>query len=141
MSGVFLRYRWQDSAPSAGRIYDRLVAHFGVEHVFRDIDTLAPGAEFAQVIRERIENCDVVVVVIGSQWLSIADASGKCRLDHPHDLLKAEIAEALTHRKLVIPTLVEGARRPTRAEFPLEIVGLGDRNIIEISELRFAYDV
>ena len=53
MPGIFISYRREDSAPSAGRLYDHLVEHFGKEHVFRDIDTIAPGAEFAKVIEER----------------------------------------------------------------------------------------
>ena len=141
MPGVFLSYRRQDSGPTVGRLYDRLAAHFGADRVFRDIDTLAPGAEFAQVIRERIHGCDAAVVVIGSQWLSLTDAEGRRRLDDPHDLLKAEIAEALTQRKLVIPALLDGARMPSRAELPSEIVMLADRNAIEISDRRFGYDV
>ena len=141
MPGVFLSYRRQDSGPTVGRLYDRLAAHFGADRVFRDIDTLAPGAEFAQVIRERIHGCDAAVVVIGSQWLSLTDAEGRRRLDDPHDLLKAEIAEALTQRKLVIPALLDGARMPSRAELPSEIATLAERNAIEISDRRFSYDV
>ncbi|SHL15697.1 hypothetical protein SAMN05216428_101271 [Nitrosospira sp. Nsp11] len=54
MAGIFISYRRDDSAASAGRLYDRLAHHFGKEQVFRDLDAIAPGAEFAKVIEERI---------------------------------------------------------------------------------------
>jgi len=46
MTGIFISYRRDDSAASAGRLYDRLAHHFGKEQVFRDLDALAPGVEF-----------------------------------------------------------------------------------------------
>ena len=141
MPGIFISYRREDSAPSAGRLYDHLVEHFGKEHVFRDIDTIAPGAEFTKVIQESIGKCDVLIVVIGRDWLRIKDIQGQRRLDNPDDLVKAEIREALSQNKRVIPVLVEGASMPVAADLPPEITALAGRNAIEISESRFNYDV
>src|SRR6516165_8173784 len=43
MASIFISYRREDSAPYAGRLYDRLHAQFGAKHeVFMDIDTLQP---------------------------------------------------------------------------------------------------
>ena len=36
---IFISYRRADSAGYAGRIYDRLTAHFGEDAVFMDVDT------------------------------------------------------------------------------------------------------
>jgi hypothetical protein len=109
--------------------------------VFRDIDTLAPGAEFARVIQERIRDCDAVVVVIGRQWLALTDANGRRRLDDPQDLLAAEIAKALRQGKLVVPALLDAAPMPTKAELPPALAALAERNAIEISDKHFDYDV
>ena len=38
MAGVFISYRRSDTAGHAGRMFDRLAAHFGVKHVFMDVD-------------------------------------------------------------------------------------------------------
>jgi TIR domain len=141
MPGIFISYRREDSAPSAGRLYDHLVEHFGKEHVFRDIDTIAPGAEFAKVIEESIGKCDVLIAVIGRDWLRIKDVQGQRRLDDPDDLVKAEIREALSQNKRVIPVLVEGASMSVAADLPPEIAAFAGRNAIEISESRFDYDV
>jgi hypothetical protein len=42
MPGVFISYRREDAGGAAGRLYDRLCAHFGSDRVFRDVDTIAP---------------------------------------------------------------------------------------------------
>ena len=140
MPRVFISYRRDDSAAHAGRIYDRLRDHFGAEQVFRDIDAITPGAKFAKVIAERIENCDALIAIIGKDWLRAEDGEGKRRLDDPDDWVKAEILEALTRDKLVIPALVEGARMPKDSELPTEIAALAGCHAIEISESRFDYD-
>jgi hypothetical protein len=46
MSGIFVSYRREDSAPYAARLYDRLRARFGEKQVFMDVDDIAPGADF-----------------------------------------------------------------------------------------------
>ena len=62
---IFISYRRDDSAASAGRLYDHLAHHFGKEQVFRDLDAIAPGTEFEKVIEEQISQCNVLVAVIG----------------------------------------------------------------------------
>ena len=60
MSGIFISYRREDSQELAGRLFDRLAQRFGKDRVFRDIDAIDPGARFAQVIAERIGDCDAL---------------------------------------------------------------------------------
>ena len=140
MPRVFLNYRREDSAGIAGRLFDRLCVEFGRENVFRDLDTLAPGADFAKVIAAQVASCDALIAVIGKDWLTARDADGHRRLDHPDDFVKAEIREALARDKLVIPALVEGASLPKAADLPPDIAALAARNAIEISDSRFDYD-
>jgi hypothetical protein len=141
MPRIFISYRRDDSSASAGRIFDRLKSRFGENCVFRDLDTIAPGAEFAKVIAEQIVRCDVLIAVIGKYWLTARNADGHRRLDDPADFIKAEIGEALKLDKLVIPCLVEGVAMPKQSQLPVEIAALAGRNAIEISETRFDYDV
>ena len=140
MPDVFISYRRLDSAASAGHVFDRLRDYFGDDHVFRDLDTLAPGAEFATVIRDRIGACDALIAVIGKNWLTLADSNGRRRLDDPSDYVAAEIREALERQKLVIPALVDGAQMPTASDLPGPIAALAGRNAIDISESRFDHD-
>jgi hypothetical protein len=46
MSGIFLGYRRDDASGWAGRPYEHLVRDWGMDHVFMDIDTIAPGEDF-----------------------------------------------------------------------------------------------
>ena len=141
MMGIFISYRRDDSAASAGRLYDRLVDHFGKEQVFRDLDAIAPGAEFAKVIEARISQSKVLIAVIGKDWLNAKNEEGQRRLDAPNDLVRAEIREALNQKKRVIPVLVEGASIPNAPALPSDIAALAQRSAIDISESRFNYDV
>jgi tetratricopeptide (TPR) repeat protein len=141
MSGIFISYRREDSQQVAGRLFDRLAQHFGKERVFRDIDTIAPGAKFAQVIAERVGACDALVALIGERWLDAKDAQGRRRLDLPDDFVRAEIAEALAQNKLVIPVLIEGTPMPARNALPPEIAALADFNALPIGDARFDFDV
>jgi hypothetical protein len=61
MAKIFLSYRRQDSAGIAGRIYDRLRAHFGDDTVFMDIDSIPFGVDFREHIGAAVGQCDVVL--------------------------------------------------------------------------------
>jgi hypothetical protein len=120
MSGIFISYRQDDSASAAGRVYDRLAAHFGKEWVFFDIDTLAPGAELGGAIEQSVARSAVLIAVIGRQWLDTRAADGQRRLDDPEDYVRVEIRAALRQRKAIIPVLVQGARLPHAKDLPDE---------------------
>jgi len=77
MPAIFISYRREDSIAYSGRLYDRLTAEFGKGQVFMDIDSIDPGADFIEVIEQTVAACDAVLVVIGKQWLTVADAQGR----------------------------------------------------------------
>ena len=85
---IFISYRRIDSAGYAGRIYDRLVANFGVEAIFMDVDTIEGGTDFVKVLEDAVQSCDVLIALIGRQWLSVTDKDGKRRLDNPEDFVR-----------------------------------------------------
>lgn len=62
---LFINYRREDAAPYAGRLYDRLTAHFGEGQVFIDIDQIEPGEDFVEAINRKVGTCDIAVVAIG----------------------------------------------------------------------------
>jgi hypothetical protein len=59
------------------------------------MDTIEPGTDFIDVIREAVNECDVFLSIIGTQWTTVADARGVRRLDDPSDWVIAETAAAL----------------------------------------------
>ena len=141
MAGIFISYRRDDSAGHAGRLYDRLCDHFGLDQVFMDIDTIRPGRDFVDAVRQAVGGCDGLVAVIGPEWLTIPDASGARRLDDPKDLVRQEIAIALELGIRVVPVLVQGAQMPGAAEVPDGIKELARRNAQELSDRTFRSDV
>src|SRR6476469_2291176 len=138
---VFISYRREDSAPYAGRLYDRLVARFGEDQVFIDIDQIDPGEDFAEVINRKVGTCDIAIIAIGPDWLHATDASGKRRLDDEEDFVRMEIVAALQRKIRVIPVLVGGAQMPRKQDLPEALAPLSRRNAIELSETRFHADV
>jgi hypothetical protein len=138
---VFICYRRQDSAPYAGRIYDAMVAKFGLENVFMDLD-LDPGVDFVERIKRVVSGCVALIVVIGPQWAELRDEDGGRRIEDPEDFVRLEVETGL-HRDdvLLVPALVGGARMPRREDLPPELQTLARRNALELSEGRWRYDV
>jgi len=141
MPKTFISYRRDDSSGHAGRLYDHLTGHFGQGQVFMDVDAIQPGLHFVEVIQAAVSACDVLIAVIGSDWLQISDASGSRRLDDPADLVRLEIATALERGIPVIPVLVRGAQMPREADLPIVLTDLAFRNALEVSDARFRSDV
>ena len=138
---VFINYRREDTAPITGRLYDRLMAHFGKDQVFVDILEIEPGEDFDEVINGKVGACDIAIVVIGPHWLHATDASGKRRLDDECDFVRMEIVAALERNIRVIPVLVGGAQMPRSQDLPEALAPLSRRNGIELTEVSFHADV
>jgi hypothetical protein len=68
--GIFISYRRQETSGLAGRLYDRLANEFGNHRIFMDVDTIPPGVDFTEAITQRVSTCQVVLAVIGPQWLT-----------------------------------------------------------------------
>src|SRR3954469_18106471 len=107
MPSIFVSYRRTDAPGHAGRLYDRLVERFGAASVFKDLDSMEPGADFVEVIEETVQRCDALIAVIGRDWLAGSHGGGP-RLDDPQDWVRLEIANALRRKVRVVPVLVEG---------------------------------
>jgi len=122
-------------------LYDRLSERFGQGQIFMDIDTIEPGLDFVEVIEKAVGSCDVLIALIGRQWLTITDATGRRRLDNPEDFVRLEIATALDRNIRVIPVLVRGAPMLRSTDLPDALKKLARRNALEISDTRFHYDV
>ncbi len=99
-----------------GGYYDRLVDRFGEANVFKDVDSMEPGADFVDVIEETIARCDALIAVIGQSWLG-GEQDGARRLDDPEDWVRLEIGNALPRGIRVVPVLVDGATMPVRRIF------------------------
>ena len=137
---IFLSYRREDTRHVVGRIGDRLTDHFGDERVFVDIDTIEPGLDFAEAIAAAVGSCQVLLALIGDQWLDSTDRKGRRKLDNSNDLVRLEIQAALERNIRVIPVLVDGVAMPTAEELPPSLAGLARRHAFELSYSRFRDD-
>src|SRR5919109_3250094 len=131
---LFVSYRHDDVPAYSGRLADRLVSRFGEDGIFLDIDAIDPGLDFRIVLRQAIEACDVVLVVIGPGWLEAREPDGSRRLEQPNDYVRLEIEAALDRDIRIIPVLVEGAQMPTANQLPQGLVPLCYRNAVEMGK-------
>lgn len=138
---VFISYRREDTAGHAGRLYDTMAARFGQPNVFVDVD-LAPGIDFVQRISEAVGECRVLLVIIGPRWASLTDDEGAIRIADPDDFVRLEVETALRRAEVtVIPVLVAGAQMPDPDDLPEGVRPLTRRNALELSDMRWRYDV
>jgi TIR domain len=140
MPEVFISYRREDSSGHAGRIFDCMRERFGDESVFMDVTDIRPGVDFTKALDSALSSCRVVLVVIGTQWLTCTDSSGRRRLDDPGDRLRLEIVGALARDAHVIPVLVRGATTPQEHDLPEDLRPLARRQSHEVSDSRWSFD-
>ena len=139
--GVFISYRREEASGIAGRIYDRIADRFGQRRIFMDVDSIEPGLDFTKVITRAVGACDVLLAVIGLQWLTATDSQGRRRLDDSDDLVRLELEAALARDIRVIPILVDGAQMPGRADLPDSLAPLTRRNALPLRNETFRIDI
>ncbi len=141
MPGIFISYRRQDSLCQAGRLYDQLCLRFGQDRVFMDFSTIKPGEEWEKAIEDGVASAELVLAVLGKEWVRVADAEGHPRLRDPRDWVRLEISAALKHGIRIVPTLVQGASMPPAAELPEDLLPLLKRQAVTIGDVPFDKDV
>ena len=129
---IFISYRRDDAAYVTGHINDLLRKEFGHDAVFTDIDNIALGVDFRAVLDQTVSQCQVLLAVIGVDWLTVRDQEGGLRLQDPADFVRIEIESALKRDIPVIPLLVSGAKMPAAEELPESLRGLAFRNGTQI---------
>jgi hypothetical protein len=139
--GVPISYRRDESAGYAGRIADSFTEQFGEDRVFRDIDSIEPGLDFAEAIESAVGSSDVLIAVIGRNWLTATDPAGRKRLEDANDYVRLEIVAALQRNIRVIPLLVQGGSMPSADELPDDLASLARRNAFELHDTSWRDDV
>ena len=115
---VFLSYRRADSAQMASFLGAALKERIGPERVFLDTEDLAPGASFVDSLRRAVEACDVMLVLIGPQWVT-TDRDG--RAAGPGEFVREEIVTALRMGKRVVPVLIDDTPFPSTDDLPPDL--------------------
>ena len=138
---IFISYRRDDAAGYAGWLSGLLKQHFGNENVFIDVENIEAGEDFVANIQQAVGSCDVLIAVIGREWLDVRKPDGTRRLDDPNDFLRLEVTTALDRDIRVIPALIHGATMPEEKALPAPLQPLARRNAIELSDAAFTHNV
>jgi WD40 repeat protein len=117
MPKIFVSYRRKSSEAITGRILDRLVAHYGKESIFIDIDNILPGVDFRRRINQVLNETDIMIAVVGPKWLGSGKQT-RIGMHRENDWVRLEVETALHRNTLVIPVLVDGAEMPDAADLP-----------------------
>jgi hypothetical protein len=135
MAKIFISYRRDDAKGVAGRVSDRLKAHFGENEVFFDVEANYSG-KFLDRIKTEADSCEVMVVLIGQNWLTTRGKDGRSRLFESDDFVRIECRIGL-EKGAVIPTIVEDARLPEKNQLPEDIAQIVAYNAVEIRHTHF----
>jgi hypothetical protein len=125
VSGIAISYRREDTEGSAGRLFDRLVARYGEDFIFVDLNSIEPAADWLRTIDETIRSSSIVIALIGPRYLSV-DSLGRRRLDDERDYVRREIRTAIEHGVRLLPVLVQGANMVAGDSLPTDIRALSD---------------
>jgi hypothetical protein len=88
---VFISYRRDDSRYQARMIYAAFERVLGREAVFMDVDSIPPGANFRKILKDWVDQCDVLLALIGPGWIDATNReTGQRRLDNPNDFVRLE---------------------------------------------------
>jgi hypothetical protein len=124
---IFLCYRREDTSGHAGRLFDRLIDHFGEKDVFYDVSSIDAGTKWSDMIERQLDDCEVLIAVIGKRWFTE-------KLSDPKDYVRREIAFAIGRGATVIPVLVDSAELPQRNDLPVDIVGLVEQQGLSLND-------
>lgn len=139
--GIFISYRRSESSAAARALYERLRRRFGEDAVFIDLEGIAYGEDFVAVLEKQLDFCQVMLAVMGRDWLGLDATTGKRRIDDPEDFVRIEVAHALARHVRVVPVLVDRATMPHPADLPEDLRGLHRRQFMELDFRRFDADV
>lgn len=155
-SVIFISYRRDDAQAWSDRVYAYyqeiytralrgasgrlqfmgrlLLGSLPTQPVFRDVDIIAPGANFQLTLRRAVSGCGAMVVLMGPNWLALEDSNGHRRIDHPEDFVRFEIKMALDLHKQIHVLLVDGATLPAADALPADIRPLARCPVTRLSD-------
>lgn len=139
---IFISYRRQDCQAQANGLSDGLRSRLPKAHIFMDIDSIPFGTDFARTIETEIQQCTIVLVLIGNNWMGTSSADGTRRIDDPDDYVRLEVRSAvLSPNVRVLPVLVDEAGMPHAGSLPPDLLPLSRLNAIELSDKRWTGDL
>jgi WD40 repeat protein len=131
MPKISISYRRADSEAMTGRIFDRLIAHYGKDAIFRDIDDIPAGIDFRVHINETLLRTNILLAIVGPGWLG-ALQGGLERIQEESDPVRVEVETALRRRVPIIPVLIGSTRMPSSDQLPPSLKDFAFRNAVKV---------
>ena len=139
---VFISYRREDSRYQARMIHSAFCKAIPSDHVFMDVDTIRPGTNFRKTLKGWVDECEVLLALIGPGWMDARDPKTKRRrLDNKNDFVRIEIGEALARGIPVVPVLLDDTEMPDIGRLPEDLKELVDRQAEFVQYRTFEADV
>ncbi len=139
---IFVNYRRDDVPGDARGVRDGLAAKFGKSAIFMDVDNLLVGQRFDIELARALDDCDMLLAVIGPRWTELMKARTE---SGERDYVREEIAEALKRRIAVVPVRVgrEGSMPalPRPEDLPEDIRELVLYQKHDVAHERFGRDM
>jgi hypothetical protein len=132
MPTIAISYRREDTRWIVGRIFDHLVGYYGHDNIFMDIDGVPLGLDFRDQIRNTLQRSDILLAVIGPQWLAAQKDTGQPRIADETDWVHIEIQAALGKNIPVIPVLIDRTPLPKPNELPEDLRAFAYRQAANI---------
>ena len=133
---IFINYRREGTADTAGRLYERIAQAFGHKNLFVD----CVGVDLNARLNNQVAKCQVFLTVIGPSWLDAKDEAGQRRIQSTDDFVAVEIIAALAQNIPVIPVLVDGTPMPQASELPHSLKPLARCQAVEVRRDHFDQD-
>ncbi|HKH59615.1 MAG TPA: TIR domain-containing protein [Flavitalea sp.] len=130
---IFISYRRDDTQDAVNWLYEKLKDRFGENVLFMDTGSIDPGDSWPTEIERSLEEAEVFLVLIGTQWLTKGiDEFGRRRIDNENDWVRREIEIALKSNKIIHPILVDGGKMPPSNALPSSIQLLSNKQAYEL---------
>lgn len=140
MSEIFISYRRSDSAGHARALYRDLCRHFDLENIFFDRSSIESGDIFPERLEIGVSKCEVLLALIGPEWLEVENEEGGRRLEDPNDFVRQEVARALLLGKKIIPVLFDDTPMPSKNRLPGPFKSLASHDALTLRGKSYEYD-
>jgi TIR domain len=135
---IFISYRRADNPDFVERIRDWFAWKYGRDSVFMDFDTIPPFTPFADFIHDQVRECDVLVAIIGPEWMRLLRE--RLQQQDDEDYVRTEIKLALELKKPVAPVCIKQAPMPNPRDLPPDLRPMLDYNSAQLDSGRHFLD-
>jgi hypothetical protein len=142
VSDVLVNYRTADARFGAAATYELLSARLGKERLFLDNQSIPPGTSYVAEIFRVLESIQVLLVLIGPEWLvEDPESPGRLLIERDDDWVGREIRRAIERGIPIVPVLMDGSALPDPVMLPPDLRPLVFHQAVEIRHRHLGEDV